>query len=311
MAVEARGLRKSYGPRVAVDGISLHVRRGECFGFLGPNGAGKTTTMRMLACLSSRDSGDLRVLGTDPDVHPRALKARLGVVPQEVNLDLELTVLGNMLVYARYFGIGRRDARARAMELLRFVDLHERADDAVARLSGGMQRRLQIARALVNDPEMILLDEPTTGLDPQARRLVWERLRELRVRGTSVVITTHYMDEAERLCDRLVVIDHGRVVREGAPATLVRAEVGTAVLEMRVRDPRAGGAARLAAAVAGRHVVAGDVVLAFGDDPVALRRRARAAPVPWDLVAERPASLEDLFIVLTGHSLREEGAGGG
>ncbi|MGA0068846.1 MAG: ABC transporter ATP-binding protein, partial [Miltoncostaeaceae bacterium] len=168
-AVRARGLRKAYGSRVAVDGISLEVRRGECFGFLGPNGAGKTTTMRMLACLSERDAGELAVLGMDPHSEPRALKARLGVVPQEVNLDLELTVLENMLVYARYFGLRAGPARERAMDLLRFVDLHERADDTVVKLSGGMQRRLQIARALINEPEMILLDEPTTGLDPQAR----------------------------------------------------------------------------------------------------------------------------------------------
>jgi lipooligosaccharide transport system ATP-binding protein len=301
-AVMARGLRKAYGPRVAVDGIDLQVQRGECFGFLGPNGAGKTTTMRMLACLSSRDAGTLEVLGMDPDVQPRELKARLGVVPQEVNLDLELTVRENMLVYARYFGMPRDRAHDRAMELLQFVDLHERADDTVVRLSGGMQRRLQIARALINDPEMVLLDEPTTGLDPQARRLVWERLRDLRARGTSVVVTTHYMDEAERLCDRLVVIDHGVVVRQGAPAQLVRDEVGAEVLEMRVAQ---ADAARLAAAVSPRHVVAGEVVLAFGDQADALRRAADASGIPWQMVAERRATLEDLFIVLTGHSLRE------
>jgi lipooligosaccharide transport system ATP-binding protein len=303
-AVLAQGLRKAYGSRVAVDGIDLRVERGECFGFLGPNGAGKTTTMRMLACLSSRDAGALEVLGMDPDVQARALKARLGVVPQEVNLDLELTVLENMLVYARYFGMDRAVARARAEELLRFVDLHERAADTVVRLSGGMQRRLQIARALINDPEMVLLDEPTTGLDPQARRLVWERLRDLRTRGTSVVITTHYMDEAERLCDRLVIIDHGVVVRQGAPARLVRDEVGAQALEMRVDAAHAG---RLATATSPRHVVAGEVVLAFGDDADALRARADATGISWALVAERQATLEDLFIVLTGHSLREPG----
>ncbi len=305
-AVRAEGLRKSYGPRVAVDGVSLDVRRGECFGFLGPNGAGKTTTMRMLACLSSRDGGTLEVLGLDPDRDPRRLKALLGVVPQEVNLDLELTVLENMLVYARYFGMPRRLAHERAMELLRFVDLHERAGDTVVRLSGGMQRRLQIARALINDPEMILLDEPTTGLDPQARRLVWERLRDLRARGTSVVITTHYMDEAERLCDRLVIIDHGVVVREGAPAQLVRDEVGAEVLEMRAGHD---DAPRLAAATSPRHVVAGEVVLAFGDDADAMRRAADGTGIAWEMIAERRATLEDLFIVLTGHSLREGDTG--
>ncbi len=302
-AVLARGLRKAYGSRVAVDGISLEVRRGECFGFLGPNGAGKTTTMRMLACLSERDAGELAVLGIDPDGDPRALKALLGVVPQEVNLDLELTVLENMLVYGRYFGIKAGPARERAMELLRFVDLHERADDTVVKLSGGMQRRLQIARALINDPEMILLDEPTTGLDPQARRMVWERLRDLRAGGTSVVITTHYMDEAERLCDRIAVIDHGQVVREGAPAALVRDEVGAEVLELRTEPP---GAAALAAAISPSHLVEGEIVMAFGDSAHDMRARADGAGTPYEMVAERRATLEDLFIVLTGHSLRED-----
>ena len=301
-AVRARGLRKAYGARVAVDGIDLDVQRGECFGFLGPNGAGKTTAMRMLACLSPRDSGELTVLGMDPERDPRDLKARLGVVPQEVNLDLELTVLENMLVYARYFGIPGEHARERADRLLRFVDLDARAGDTVVKLSGGMQRRLQIARALINEPDLILLDEPTTGLDPQARRLVWERLRDLRARGTSVVMTTHYMDEAERLCDRLVVLDHGEVVREGTPAALVRDEVGAEVLELRCERSRA---AELAAAVSPRHVVAGDVVLAFGDSADALRARADASGIEWALIAERRATLEDLFIMLTGHSLRE------
>lgn len=305
-AVHARHLRKAFGARVAVDGIDLEVHRGECFGFLGPNGAGKTTTMRMLACLSGRDSGELTVLGMDPDRQPRALKARLGVVPQEVNLDLELTVLENMLVYARYFGMRRDDARERALGLLRFVDLHERIDDTVVRLSGGMQRRLQIARALINDPEMILLDEPTTGLDPQARRLVWERLRDLRSRGTSVVITTHYMDEAERLCDRLVVIDHGRVVRQGAPADLVRADVGAEVLEMRTAPSDAQALAR---ATSPTHLVAGEVVMAFGDSAHHMRGRADASGLAYEMVAERRATLEDLFIVLTGHSLREGAPG--
>lgn len=302
-AVRARGLRKAYGSRVAVDGISLEVRRGECFGFLGPNGAGKTTTMRMLACLSERDAGELAVLGMDPHSEPRALKARLGVVPQEVNLDLELTVLENMLVYARYFGLRAGPARERAMDLLRFVDLHERADDTVVKLSGGMQRRLQIARALINEPEMILLDEPTTGLDPQARRMVWERLRDLRAGGTSVVITTHYMDEAERLCDRIAVIDHGQVVREGAPAALVREEVGAEVLELRTEP---SGAAALAAAISPSHLVEGEILMAFGNSAREMRGRADGAGTPFEMVAERRATLEDLFIVLTGHSLRED-----
>ncbi|MSO44306.1 MAG: ABC transporter ATP-binding protein [Thermoleophilia bacterium] len=299
-AVLARGLCKAYGDRVAVDGIDLRVERGECFGFLGPNGAGKTTIMRMLSCLSSRDAGDLAVLGLDPDHDPTALKARLGVVPQEINLDLELTVLQNMLVYARYFGIRRTDARERAHELLAFVGIGDRADDAVHQLSGGMKRRLQIARALINDPEMVLLDEPTTGLDPRARRLVWERLRDLRARGTSVIITTHYMDEAERLCDRLVVIDRGTIVREGSPAQLIRDDVGAEVLEMRVPSGLATAVATIASP---RHMVLDDMVWAFGDSAATMGRRVRASGIPVDIIAERRATLEDLFIVLTGHSL--------
>jgi len=303
VAVVATGLRKAYGSRIAVDGIDLTVRRGECFGFLGPNGAGKTTTMRMLSCLSTRDGGNLAVLGMDPDTDARALKGRLGVVPQEINLDLELTVLENMLVYARYFGIRRADATARARELLAFVQLDERESDTVDRLSGGMQRRLQIARALVNEPEMILLDEPTTGLDPQARHLVWDRLRALRAGGTSVIITTHYMDEAERLCDRLVVIDHGRIIREGVPRDLVEAEVGHAAVELRISG---GEAVRVAAAMGGRHVIAGESLVVFGDDAGQLATAARAAGVDDMRIAPRLATLEDLFIAATGHVLRDD-----
>jgi len=303
-AVVAQGLRKAYGARVAVDGIDLTVARGECFGFLGPNGAGKTTTMRMLSCLSSRDAGDLTVLGLDPDHDARTLKARLGVVPQEINLDLELTVLENMLVYARYFGIRRADAIARAHELLAFVGLDERATDTVDRLSGGMQRRLQVARALVNDPEVILLDEPTTGLDPQARHLVWDRLRALRTAGASVIITTHYMDEAERLCDRLVVIDHGRVIRQGSPRALVEAEVGHAAVELRIGGP---DAARVAAAMGGRHVITDESLVVFGADAGELVAAARGAGVDDMHIAPRLATLEDLFISATGHALRDVG----
>ena len=302
-AVVATGLRKAYGSRVAVDGIDLLVERGECFGFLGPNGAGKTTTMRMLSCLSTRDSGALSVLGMDPDTEARALKARLGVVPQEINLDLELTVLENMLVYARYFGIRRADATPRARELLAFVELDERADDTVDRLSGGMQRRLQIARALVNEPEMILLDEPTTGLDPQARHLVWDRLRALRAAGTSVIITTHYMDEAERLCDRLVVIDHGEVVREGAPRDLVEAEVGHAAVELRISGVEAR---RVAEAMGGRHLITDESLVVYGGDAGALAAAARSAGVDDMHIAPRLTTLEDLFIAATGHALRDD-----
>ncbi len=289
---------------MAVDGIDLVVQRGECFGFLGPNGAGKTTTIRMLACLSTRDAGDLAVLGMDPNTDARALKARLGVVPQEINLDVELTVLENMLVYARYFGIARAAARTRAHDLLAFVGLEERGGDTVNHLSGGMQRRLQIARALINDPEMILLDEPTTGLDPQARRLVWERLRALRAGGTSVVISTHSMDEAERLCDRLVVMDHGRIIRRGAPRALIEAELGREAIEIEVGGDRAQA---IAEAMGGRYTRTPESLVVFGDDATALLAAAAAAGVDPALISTRRTTLEDLFITATGHALRDDG----
>ncbi|MCU0307492.1 MAG: ABC transporter ATP-binding protein [Thermoleophilia bacterium] len=304
------GLRKAYGARTAVDGIDFRIGPTECFGFLGPNGAGKTTTMKMLSCLSSRDGGTLEVLGRDPDRAPRELKRRLGVVPQEVNLDLELTVRENLLVYARYFDIPRPVAARRADGLLAFVQLAERRDEPVSALSGGMQRRLQIARALVNEPELILLDEPTTGLDPQARHLVWERLRELRRRGTALVLTTHYMEEAARLCDRLVVMDHGRIVREGPPARLVAEEVGREALELRMDPARMDALVAALGGVVVRHRAVGDLLLLFGEDGEAIHARARATGIPAELQTVRRAGLEDVFLVLTGHSLREDEPGG-
>jgi lipooligosaccharide transport system ATP-binding protein len=305
-AVRARGLSKSFGAVPAVRGIDFSIRARECFGFLGPNGAGKTTTMRMLGCQSPRGGGELSVLGMDPERQPRELKRRLGVVPQEANLDLELTVRENLLVYARYFDIPKGLARERSDALLDFVQLAERADDEVDRLSGGMKRRLQIARALVNAPELILLDEPTTGLDPQARHLVWERLRELKRRGTTLVLTTHYMDEAAQLCDRLVIMDDGRIVREGAPAALVAEVVGREVLELRVAPgDMAPLVARLDGAVLG-HQAIGDLLLLFTDDADALGVAARATGTPLEVQSARRASLEDVFLALTGRSLREE-----
>ena len=278
---------------------------GECFGFLGPNGAGKTTTMRMLSCLAPRDAGDLSVLGIDPAADPRALKRRLGVVAQETTLDLELTVRENLLVYARYFDIPRAEARARAAELLRLMALSDRADDEVDRLSGGMRRRLQIGRALINRPELVLLDEPTTGLDPQARHAVWERLRVLRGGGATLVITTHYMDEAAQLCDRLVVMDHGRIVRTGRPADLVAQEVGREVLELRVAPgDMADLVARIGAGARG-HEVDGDLLLLFTDDAEALHHAARQTGLGVRLQAARPAGLEDVFLRLTGRHLRD------
>ncbi|HWH13574.1 MAG TPA: ABC transporter ATP-binding protein [Miltoncostaeaceae bacterium] len=302
-AVRARGLVKRFGDRVAVDGVDVDVPAGACVGFLGPNGAGKTTTMRMLCCLTPRDGGELAVLGRDPEREPRALKSRIGVVGQEVALDLELSVRQNLLVYARYFAIPRPVAERRAEELLELVALADRAGDAVEGLSGGMKRRLQIARALVNAPDLVLLDEPTTGLDPQARHVVWERLRALRGRGVTLVLTTHYMDEAEQLCDRLVIMDRGRVVREGAPADLIRAEVGREVLELRVSPDELAALRR----EAGDGVQAeGDLVQLYTDDAEALHARLRTRGVAGRLQAARRATLEDVFLRLTGRRLRED-----
>jgi lipooligosaccharide transport system ATP-binding protein len=287
-----------------VDGIDLCVELGECFGFLGPNGAGKTTTMRMLSCLAPRDRGELEVLGLDPDREPRRLKRMLGVVAQDTTLDLELTVRENLLVYARYFDVPRAEAATRAAELLRLMALDDRADDEVERLSGGMRRRLQIARALINRPRLVLLDEPTTGLDPQARHAVWDRLRLLRAAGATLVMTTHYMDEAARLCDRLVIMDHGRVVRLGSPDGLVAAEVGREVLELRVAP---ADVAALLAHLGGAHghEVDGDLLVLFTDDAEALHAEARGAGVPIRLQAARAAGLEDVFLRVTGRRLRD------
>ena len=305
--VRATGLTKRYGQVAAVDAIAFSIRRQECFGFLGPNGAGKTTTMRMLSCLARRDAGLLEVLGLDPADHARAVKRRIGVVAQEINLDLELTVRENLRVYARYFDIPRREAARRADELLAFVELTDRADDPVERLSGGMKRRIQIARALINEPELVLLDEPTTGLDPQARHLVWERLRALKEQGVTLALTTHYMDEAEQLCDRLVVMDRGRIAREGAPAELIAAEVGREALELRVATSDVAELlGRLGAAVDG-HQIRGDVLNLYSDDAEELFVRARATGVPLELQMVRRATLEDVFLAVTGHRLNESG----
>src|SRR5947208_5108422 len=231
--IHARGLTKRFANLTAVDAIDFDVGRGEAFGFLGPNGAGKTSTMRMIGCVSSPSAGTLRVLGMDPDQNGPRIRARLGVVPQSDTLDVELHVDENLLTYARYFGIRRDVAKRRAEQLLDFVQLRERARDDVEFLSGGMKRRLTIARALVNEPELLLLDEPTTGLDPQARHLVWDRLYRLKQQGVTIVLTTHYMDEAEQLCDRLVVMDKARIVAEGSPRELIEQYSSREVLELR------------------------------------------------------------------------------
>ncbi len=301
--IQARGLTKRYGDFTAVAGIDVEVRAGEAFGFLGPNGAGKSSTMRMIACVSPPTDGSLTLLGRDPGTHGPAIRARLGVVPQRDNLDEELTVRENLVTYARYFGLSRSAARAKAGELLEFAQLTERADSPVEPLSGGMKRRLTIARALVNDPELLLLDEPTTGLDPQARHLVWDRLARLKRAGVTLVLTTHYMDEAEQLCDRLVVMDGGRIVAEGSPRSLIAEHVGREVLELRLDVDDHHGHEQSVAGLAERVEVLTDRMLLFTDDGEATLVAVHARGVRPTSSLVRRAGLEDVFLRLTGRQL--------
>ncbi len=304
--IEARDLRKSFGDFVAVDGISFSIERGEVFGFLGPNGAGKTSTMRMVACASPPTGGVLRVLDMDAATEGPAIRARLGVVPQEDNLDTELSVLDNLLVYGRYFGLERGLLRRRAEELLAFAQLTDRARDRVDPLSGGMKRRLTIARALINQPDVVLLDEPTTGLDPQARHALWERLYALKRDGVTLVITTHYMDEAEQLCDRLVVMDGGCIVDEGSPRQLIERHVRREVVELRFLVEADKAAAAVLVESLSDHVeVLADRLLLAADDGDATAAAVHAAGVRADAVLVRRASLEDVFLRLTGRTLED------
>ena len=300
--ISATGLTKRFGSFTAVDAIDLSIARGESFGFLGPNGAGKSSTMRMIAAVSPVTSGTLRILGLDPAIHGPAIRARLGVVPQEDSLDTELTVEENLLVYGRYFDLPRSVLRPRAAELLEFVQLTERARDQVEPLSGGMKRRLTIARALVNEPELLLLDEPTTGLDPQARHLVWDRLYRLKQRGTTLVLTTHYMDEAEQLCDRLVVMDGGRIVAEGTPADLIREHSTREVLELRFA-PGEEVDLGVIDGLASRIERLPDRVLVYTDDSDAALARVGTAGLMPATALTRRSTLEDVFLRLTGRRL--------
>jgi lipooligosaccharide transport system ATP-binding protein len=304
-AVHARDLRKSFGGRVAVDGIDFDVAQGICFGFLGPNGAGKTTTMKMIYGLADIGDGELRVLGLDAARRRREVKARIGVVPQETNLDGDLTVRENLQFQAGYFGLRPEAVAERVEELLEFSLLTERADERIWGLSGGMKRRLLIARALVNDPELIVLDEPTTGLDPQARLAVWTALDRLRRRGVTLLLTTHYMEEAARLCDRLLIMDHGTIVAEGEPTDLIREHAGREALELNLGegcDPDA-----LLASVNGidGHELADGVLTIFADDAEEVLRSLDHGRFPTDSAMVRRATLEDVFLHLTGRSLRE------
>jgi lipooligosaccharide transport system ATP-binding protein len=305
-AVLARGLRKSYAERVAVDGIDFEVEPGICFGFLGPNGAGKTTTMKMIYGLATIDGGELRVLGLDAATDRRRIKARIGVVPQETNLDGDLTVRENLIVQADYFGIDAKLARVRVGELLEFALLSERADESIHALSGGMKRRLLISRALMNDPELVVLDEPTTGLDPQARLAVWGSLERLRRRGVTVLLTTHYMEEAARLCDRLLIMDHARIVAEDEPGELVRRHAGREALELNLAEDCD---ARELLDTLGRraedHELHDGSLTLFADDAEELLRSLDHNRFPTDSAIVRRATLEDVFLRLTGRSLRE------
>jgi lipooligosaccharide transport system ATP-binding protein len=301
--IHARGLIKRFGDFTAVAGIDVDVRRGEAFGFLGPNGAGKSSTMRMIGCVSPPSEGVLEILGLDPRRDGPRIRAKLGVCPQLDNLDIELTVRENLTTYARFFGIARKVARRRADELLEFVQLSERADSKVEPLSGGMKRRLTIARALVNEPEIVLLDEPTTGLDPQARHLVWERLFRLKQQGVTLVLTTHYMDEAEQLCDRLVVMDAGRIVAEGSPRELIERYSTREVVELRFASESQEAYAEKLQSLAERVEVLPDRILLYvpdGDAAVAEVQRGSLSPAS---VLVRRSSLEDVFLHLTGRTL--------
>jgi lipooligosaccharide transport system ATP-binding protein len=301
--IEARGLRKQFGDFTAVDGIDVQVQRGEAFGFLGPNGAGKSSTMRMIGCVSPPSGGDLRILGMDPRSDGARIRARLGVVPQQDSLDGELTVRDNLLIYGRYFGLSRAECRVRADELLEFANLTERADAMVEPLSGGMKRRLTIARALINRPEILLLDEPTTGLDPQARHVLWDRLFRLKRQGVTLVLTTHYMDEAEQLCDRLVVMDGGRIVAEGTPRSLIEAWSTREVLELRFDDEDLTPHAEKLDGVADRIEVLPDRLLLYVDDGEEATVAAHQRGVqPLSSLARR-STLEDVFLRLTGRTL--------
>jgi lipooligosaccharide transport system ATP-binding protein len=298
--VHARGLIKRFGELVAVDGVDFDVQRGEAFGFLGPNGAGKTSTMRMIGCVSPPSEGTLRILGLDPVTKGADIRARLGVVPQQDTLDMELTVRENIIIYGRYFGLPRSDLGRRADELIDFVQLGERANDKVEPLSGGMKRRLTIARSLVNDPEVLLLDEPTTGLDPQARHTVWDRLFRLKQRGVTQILTTHYMDEAEQLCDRLVVMDKGKIAAEGSPQELIQRYSTREVVELRFR------AENRPEEVATRLEALPDRLLLYTDDGDATASHVHELDLQPESVLVRRSTLEDVFLHLTGRTLVDD-----
>ena len=301
--IVARGLKKSYRDFEAVKGVDFEVYRGECFGFLGPNGAGKTTTMKMLYGAAIPTGGELRVTGLEITQNEREVKRRIGIVPQEDNLDNDLKVMENLLVYGRYYDLPRKVAQRRAEELLEFVQLSEKAGAEVEQLSGGMKRRLLIARALINDPDIVVLDEPTTGLDPQARHLVWDRLRELTTEGKTLVLTTHYMEEAAQLCDRLVIMEGGEIVTGGSPREMIEEHVSPEVLELRATPEAIERLLPIVEANDGAVERAGEALLIYTTDAGALMEKIHASGVPVKNTMYRRAGLEDVFLRLTGRQL--------
>ncbi len=301
--VEARNLTKRFGTFTAVDSVDFTIERGEVFGFLGPNGAGKSSTMRMIGATSPITEGQLKVFGLDPNADGREIRARLGVVPQEDMLDEELTVTDNLTIYGRYFSLPRSVIKPRVDELLEFAQLTEKRDAKVEALSGGMKRRLTIARALISNPELVILDEPTTGLDPQARHVLWDRLYRLKQRGATLIITTHYMDEAEQLCDRLVVMDGGRIAAEGSPAELIDRHATPEVLEVRLDvDDHAGREADFAG-IGSRTEVLADRILLYVEHADEALQEVRAKGIIPAATVKRRAGLEDVFLHLTGRTL--------
>ncbi len=303
--VVARDLRKIFGTTEAVRGIDFDVLHGECFGFLGPNGAGKTTTTRMIGCVSPLTSGSLEVFGLDTSKSMREIKQRLGVVPQEANLDEELPVEENLTVYARFFNIPSNVAVARAREQLNFMELTEKRTAKVSELSGGMRRRLLISRAMMNEPDLLILDEPTTGLDPQARHLVWDKLFELKKRGVTQIVTTHYMDEAQELCDRVAIMDQGRIIDEGTPQDLIQKHIGREVLEVRVPEPMRSQILAFSLSMAKGHDSFRDLLVLYTDEAERVLEKIKGSGINTDYTLVRRSSLEDVFLKLTGRRLTE------
>ncbi|SNS60027.1 lipooligosaccharide transport system ATP-binding protein [Micrococcales bacterium KH10] len=303
--LRATDLVKTYGEKCAVDGIDFEVPAGESFGLLGPNGAGKSTTMRMVGAVSTRTSGELEILGLDPNDYGPEIRSQLGVVPQADNLDVDLRVRDNLLVYGRYFGLDRKIVARRADELLEFAQLSDRKTARVDDLSGGMKRRLTIARALINEPAMLLLDEPTTGLDPQARHILWDRLFQLKERGITLILTTHYMDEAEQLCDRLIVVDEGKIMAEGSPANLIRQYSSREVLEVRFGTEHNANAAKRLEGLGDRMELLPDRILIYAPDGETVLNQVIATGLEPITSLVRRSSLEDVFLRLTGRSLIE------